>query len=156
MPLINRSKYLLIGFLCSFFACTPSKNPIPPSEESDIQVLETSQTYAPAWAEDATLYEVNVRQYTDEGTFLAFAQHLPRLKDLGVDIIWFMPIHPIGEKERKGTLGSYYAVKDYRGINPEFGTLEDFKAVVDQAHEMGIKVIIDWVANHSAPDHAWV
>lgn len=140
----------------TFIACSESKSPIPPSKGASAAVIDVSQTYAPDWAEDATLYEVNVRQYSDEGTFLAFAQHLPRLKDLGVDIIWFMPIHPIGEKERKGSLGSYYAVKDYRGINPEFGNLEDFKAVVDKAHELGMKVIIDWVANHSAPDHAWV
>lgn len=110
----------------------------------------------PKWAENAVLYEVNVRQYTEEGTFNAFSNELPRLKELGADILWFMPIHPIGEKERKGTLGSYYAVKDYKGINPEFGTLEDFKNLVTQAHEKGFKVIIDWVANHTAPDHSWV
>ncbi|MEW5846563.1 MAG: alpha-amylase family glycosyl hydrolase [Bacteroidota bacterium] len=104
------------------------------------------------WAYNATIYEVNVRQYTPEGTFKAFDQHLPRLKDLGVDILWFMPIHPIGIENRKGTLGSYYSVKDYYGINPEYGTLEDFKAVVVKAHELGMKVIIDVVANHTAHD----
>jgi len=104
------------------------------------------------WVYNATIYEVNVRQYTPEGTFKAFEQHLPRLKDLGVDILWFMPIHPIGVENRKGTLGSYYSVKDYYGINPEFGTLDDFKSVVAKAHELGMKVIIDIVANHTSHD----
>ncbi len=105
------------------------------------------------WAESASLYEVNVRQYTPEGTFRAFREHLPRLKELGVDILWFMPITPISEKNRKGSLGSYYAVHDYRKINPEFGTLEDFKVVVRQAHELGFKVMVDWVANHTGWDN---
>ena len=100
--------------------------------------------------------EVNVRQYTKEGTFAAFEQHLPRLKELGVDVLWFMPIHPISEKNRKGTLGSYYAVKDYKGINPEYGTKEDFKRLVDKAHEAGFKVILDWVANHTGCDNVWL
>lgn len=104
------------------------------------------------WVYNSTIYEVNVRQFTPEGTFKAFEQHLPRLKDLGVDILWFMPIHPIGVENRKGSLGSYYSVKDYYGINPEFGTLDDFKSVVSKAHELGMKVIIDVVANHTAHD----
>lgn len=107
----------------------------------------------PEWSKNATIYEVNIRQYTEEGTFKAFAQHLPRLKALGADILWLMPIHPIGEKNRKGEKGSYYAVKDYMAVNPEFGTLEDFKALVNQAHDMGMYVILDWVANHSAWDN---
>ena len=109
----------------------------------------------PDWAKDAVIYEVNTRQFTEAGTFAAFTEHLPRLKELGVDILWFMPIHPIGEKNRKGTLGSYYSVKDYTAVNPEFGTFEDFKALVAHAHEMGFKVILDWVANHTAFDHEW-
>ena len=109
-----------------------------------------------AWSEDAVMYEVNVRQYTPEGTFNAFAEHLPRLKELGVEILWFMPIHPIGEKNRKGTLGSYYSVKDYKAVNPEFGTLEDFKNLVKKAHEMGFKVLIDCVANHTSWDNVWI
>lgn len=107
----------------------------------------------PEWAKNATIYEVNIRQYTPEGTFRAFEANLPRLKKMGVDILWIMPIYPIGQKERKGSLGSYYAVKDYRAVNPEFGTMDDFKALVKKAHEMGFKVILDWVANHSAPDN---
>ncbi len=110
----------------------------------------------PSWSRNATIYEVNIRQYTPEGTFKAFEAHLPRLKEMGIDIIWLMPIHPIGEKNRKGTLGSYYSVKDYYGINTEFGTLEDFKALVEKIHSMGMYVIIDWVANHSAWDNKLV
>lgn len=110
----------------------------------------------PEWSKNATIYEVNIRQFTTEGTFKAFETHLPRLKALGVDIIWLMPIHPIGEKNRKGTLGSYYAVKDYYGVNPEYGSLADFKALVDKIHAMGMYVILDWVANHSATDNALV
>jgi len=109
----------------------------------------------PDWVYPATIYEVNVRQFTPQGTFEAFASHLPRLKELGVDILWFMPIHPIGEKNRKGTLGSYYSVKDFKAVNPEFGTLDDFKKVVSEAHKLGMKVIIDWVANHSSHDNVW-
>lgn len=107
----------------------------------------------PQWSKNATIYEVNIRQYTPEGTFNAFASHLPRLKDLGVDILWLMPIQPIGEKNRKGERGSYYAVKDYQAVNPEFGTMDEFKSLVDQAHELGMFVILDWVANHSAWDN---
>lgn len=108
------------------------------------------------WSRNAVIYEVNTRQYTDSGTFRAFSRELPRLSDLGVDILWFMPIHPISELNRKGTLGSYYAVRDYRAVNPEFGTMDDFKAVVDSAHALGMKVIIDWVPNHTGCDNAWV
>lgn len=106
--------------------------------------------------ENSVIYELNTRQFTDEGTFKAAQSQLPRLKDLGVDIVWLMPIYPIGEMERKGTLGSYYAIKDYCATNPEFGTLDDFDAFVKKAHELGMKVILDWVANHTSPDHPWV
>lgn len=108
------------------------------------------------WSRNAVIYEVNTRQYTPEGTFAAFGEHLPRLADLGVDILWFMPIHPISELNRKGELGSYYAVRDYKAVNPEFGSFDDFKAVVDSAHALGMKVIIDWVPNHTGCDNAWV
>lgn len=115
-----------------------------------------SNAPTPEWSESAIIYEVNTRQYSEEGTFEAFAESLPRLKELGVDILWFMPIHPIGEKNRKGTLGSYYSISDYRGINPEFGDIEEFKKIVEESHELGMKVIIDWVANHTAWDHSWI
>ncbi|MBO6201684.1 MAG: alpha-amylase, partial [Chryseobacterium sp.] len=107
----------------------------------------------PEWSKNATIYEVNIRQYTKEGTFKAFEKHLPRLKKMGVDILWLMPIHPIGEEHRKGKLGSYYSVKDFKGVNPDFGTLKDFKTLVDKIHSMGMYVIIDWVGNHSAWDN---
>lgn len=103
----------------------------------------------------ATIYEVNIRQYTTEGTFAAFSEHLPRLGKLGVDILWLMPIHPIGVEKRKGTLGSYYAITDYEAVNPEFGTDADFRKLVQAAHDAGMIVILDWVANHTAPDHIW-
>ncbi|HCT29211.1 MAG TPA: alpha-amylase [Bacteroidales bacterium] len=113
---------------------------------------QKSEVVHPEWSRNATIYEVNLRQYTNEGTLKAFEKYLPELKEMGVDIIWFMPIHPIGEVNRKGSLGSYYSVKDYLGVNPEFGTLEDFKIVVAKAHGLGMKVIIDWVANHTSHD----
>ena len=108
------------------------------------------------WSYDAVIYEMNVRQYTPEGTFAAAAEHLPRLKEMGVDVVWMMPVYPIGVKERKGTLGSYYAISDYCATNPEFGTLEDFDAFLKKAHDLGLKVILDWVANHTSPDAKWI
>lgn len=107
------------------------------------------------WAHHTNIYEVNIRQYTTEGTLEAFAAHLPRLKDMGVETLWFMPLQPIGEKNRKGTLGSYYSISDYISINPEYGEFDDFRSLVDAAHENKMKVIIDWVANHTAWDHVW-
>ena len=107
------------------------------------------------WTRQASVYEVNIRQYTPEGTLRAFMEHLPRLARMGVDILWLMPIQPIGLQERKGSLGSYYAIRDYTAVNPEFGTLEDARALVRRAHELGLKVILDWVANHTAWDHPW-
>lgn len=112
-----------------------------------------SEVVHPEWTKNAVVYEVNTRQFTPEGTFRAFETHLPRLKELGVDILWFMPVNPIGIKNRKEPLGSYYSVKDYLDVNPEFGKLDDFKAVVAKAHDMGFHVIIDWVPNHSSWDN---
>jgi glycosidase len=88
----------------------------------------------PEWSYNNAIYEVNLRQYTEEGTLRAFEKHLPRLKELGANILWFMPIHPIGKLNRKGNLGSYYSVQDYKAVNPEFGTLSDFKLMVDKIH----------------------
>lgn len=110
----------------------------------------------PEWSKNTNIYEVNIRQYTSEGTFKAFEKHLPRLSQMGVDMIWLMPIQPIGEKNRKGTLGSYYSIKDYMAVNPEFGTMKDFKDLVEKAHQFGMHVIIDWVANHSAWDNKMI
>lgn len=117
---------------------------------------ETEVLNHPVWSRNATIYEVNIRQHTPEGTFAAFEKDLPRLKSMGIKIIWLMPIHPIGEKNRKGSLGSYYSVRDYKGINKEYGTLDDFKKLVTAIHAQGMKVILDWVANHSAFDNVWV
>ena len=110
----------------------------------------------PAWIEQGNIYEVNTRQYTPEGTFKAFEKHLDRLKDMGVQTLWFMPVNPIGRKDRKGALGSYYAISDYKAINPEYGTMDDWKLLVKNAHAKGFKVIIDWVPNHTAADHPWI
>lgn len=117
--------------------------------------MEESRFKKPEFLSGSNIYEVNVRQYTPEGTFNAFAAHLPRLKDMGVEILWFMPIHPIGVIKRKGTLGSYYSISNHEAVNPEFGTAEDFKNLVSKIHDAGMKIIIDWVANHAAWDHVW-
>jgi glycosidase len=107
------------------------------------------------WTHNTNIYEVNIRQYTQEGTFKAFTKELVRLKDMGVKTLWFMPITPISQKNKKGVLGSYYAASDYTSINPEFGTLDDFRVLTREAHDLGFKVIIDWVANHTGWDHKW-
>jgi glycosidase len=111
------------------------------------------QIEAPEWTRDAVLYQINTRQFTPEGTFAAAEEQLPRLRELGVDVLWLMPIHPIGEVNRKGTLGSPYSVQDYYAVNPEFGTEEDLKSFIDAAHEQGFHVILDLVANHTAWDN---
>ena len=110
----------------------------------------------PDWTYDSVMYEVNIRQFSPEGTFAGVEAQLPRLKDLGVDILWLMPMYEIGTEGRKGTLGSYYAIADYKKVNPEFGTMEDFEHLLAAAHGMGFKVILDWVANQTAPDNVWM
>lgn len=123
-------------------------------------VLFVFQTYAqqkhPSFMHQGNIYEVNIRQYTPEGTFNAFVKHIPRLKKMGVQTLWLMPIQPISKLGRKGSLGSYYAVADYTSVNPEFGTISDFNNLVTQAHALGMKVIIDYVPNHSGADHPWL
>ena len=119
-------------------------------------VLSCAQAPKQQPLENSVVYEMNVRQYTPEGTFAAAQQELPRLKELGIDILWLMPIHPIGVKERKGTLGSYYAIADYKAINPEFGTMKDFESFIDEAHKLGFRVVLDCVANHTSPDAKWI
>ena len=128
-------------------------------KEEKKEIATASKEIAPfsdAISESAVIYEANIRQYSPEGTFTAFTKDIPKLKQLGVKILWVMPIYPIGIEKRKEGLGSYYSIKDYKGVNPEFGKLEDFKNLVKTAHENGIYVILDWVANHTAWDHAWV
>jgi glycosidase len=136
-----------------WLACSPpsaAETPIAYAPEPYVRLTH------PEWTRDAVIYQVNTRQFTPEGTFAAAARQLPRLQELGVDILWLMPIHPIGEKNRKGSLGSPYSVKDYYGVNPEFGSLDDFRALVDQAHALGLHVILDWVGNHTAWDNPLV
>lgn len=127
---------------------------------SAVESEERDSTYTsvihPDWSRNAVIYEVNLRQYSDDGKVTSFQKHLPRLKDLGVDILWMMPVHPISKKDRKGSLGSYYAVADYKAFNPEFGTIDEFKEMVKDAHDKGMKVILDWVPNHSGRDNKWV
>lgn len=115
-----------------------------------------SNSVLPEWAKKSTIYEVNIRQYSEAGDFKSVTKSLPRLQKLGVGILWLMPVQPISKVKRKGTLGSPYSVADYKGINPEFGNSEDFKALVTSAHKLGMKVIIDWVANHSGWDNPWI
>ena len=110
----------------------------------------------PEWSYSAVLYELNIRQFTSEGTLNAAIERLPFLRSIGIDVIWLMPIYPIGVEGRKGTLGSYYSISDYKGVNPEFGTADDLRAFVSAAHAMGIKVLLDWVANHTARDARWI
>ena len=120
-----------------------------------VSCSQPEQMRHPKWAYDATIYELNTRQATPEGTFRAAEELLPALRQNGIDIIWVMPCQPIGKITRKGTLGSYYSIIDYCAINPEFGTRADFEHFLAKAHKMGFKVILDWVANHTAPDSEW-
>lgn len=110
----------------------------------------------PEWSYSAVLYEMNIRQLTPEGTLQAAMERLPFLRSLGVDAIWLMPIYPIGVEGRKGSLGSYYSIRDYQAINEEFGTEDDFRAFISAAHAMGMRVLLDWVANHTARDARWI
>ncbi len=138
---------LFLSLVMAGWSCTQSSEQAPdPSAHID----------HPEWSKSANMYEVNIRQYTPDGTFKAFQEELPRLKEMGVDILWLMPIHPIGEKNRKGKLGSYYSIQDYTAVNTNFGTKQDFIDLVDAAHEQGMKLIIDWVPNHTAWDHPWI
>ena len=110
----------------------------------------------PEWSYDAVIYEMNIRQLTAEGTLRAAMKHLALLRETGVDAVWLMPIYPIGAEERKGSLGSYYSVRDYCAVNDEFGTMEDFDAFVSEAHRLGMRVLLDWVANHTSRDARWL
>lgn len=149
------SKFNSFLFVCVIlFSCQKEISTI--NETDPFQPTEYVKVNHPEWAKNAAIYQLNTRQFSPEGTFEAAAKELPRIKELGCDIIWLMPIHPIGEKNRKGTLGSPYSVKDYYAVNPEFGTLDDLKAFVQQAHDLGMYVILDWVANHTAWDNVLV
>ena len=138
---------LLFPSVVSYYGFCQTKNTHAKSE---------SVSSHPEWIMQGDIYEVNVRQYTPEGTLNSFAKHLDRLKEMGVQTIWFMPINPISLVDRKGSLGSYYAVSDYTALNPEFGTMADFIQIVKSIHSKGMKVIIDWVPNHTGADHRWL
>lgn len=151
-------KKILFPLFISLFLIACSNN--PPNQVEGSKEAITSQDLTALqhveWSKNATIYEANIRQMTPEGTFKAMEAKLPEIKDLGVKIIWLMPIQPIGVLNRKGGLGSYYSVKDYTAINPEFGTMNDFKSLVNKAHEMDLKILIDWVANHTSWDNVWI
>ena len=145
------------------------------NQSNETEKLNEIAKFSPKVEENAVIYEVNIRQYSPEGTFNAFTKDIPQLKELGVKIIWVMPIFPISQTKRKATggdnskfasempkeeqhkyLGSYYAVSDFKKVNPEFGTIEDFRNLVKTAHDNGIYVILDWVPNHTGWDHVWI
>lgn len=162
---------MLMLVFTALFSCKNNKD-----QEKPEQQQENQQAIAPISndiLESAVIYEANIRQYSPEGTFEAFTKDIPQLKELGVKVIWLMPIYPISMKKRKATqelsiediedpkekekyLGSYYAISDYTAVNPEFGTFEDFEELVETAHENGMYIILDWVANHTGWDHKWI
>ncbi len=145
----QRLIFLIISLFV--FSCKEKK------DNTKTQVIQESPTITfPEKAKAMSVYEVNIRQYTPEGTFKAFEKHLPKIKELGTDMLWIMPVQPIGVKNRKGGLGSYYSIQNYTVINPEFGTMDDFKSLVKNAQAMGFTVILDWVPNHTAWDNPWV
>lgn len=141
---------IVFTFLCSCKS-DPKKN-IVKKEEFPVNYSPVSEEVL----ETGVIYEANIRQYSEEGSFNAFTNDIPKLKEFGVKIIWLMPVYPISGTKSKGSLGSYYAITDYTEVNPEFGTLEDFRKLVKTAHDNGMYVILDWVANHTGWDHVWI
>ena len=144
-------RYLLFVLVLAFSTSCQSQK-----IDENYQPKKYVEVKNPDWVKNATIYELNVRQFSKEGTFKAVEKELPRLKKMGIDIVWLMPVQPIGVKNRKGTLGSYYSVKDYLDVNPEFGTKKDFQNLVNAIHQQGMYVILDWVANHSSWDNELV
>ena len=148
-------KKILFASICFSLLLTACNQQKDKTNETSFTLIDGH----PDWIMQGNIYEVNTRQYTPEGTFKAFEKHLDRLKKMGVQTLWFMPINPISLKDRKRDstqLGSYYAVANYKTINPEYGNMDDWKALVKHAHELGLKVIIDWVPTHSGADHNWL
>jgi glycosidase len=142
-------RLLLFGLLSgSILAATAA-----PAKETSHMPKPYVQVRHPEWSRDAVIYQVNTRQFTPQGTFAAAEQELPRLRGLGVDILWLMPVQEIGRENRKGSLGSPYSIRDYYSVNTEYGDLASLKRFVEAAHEQGMYVILDWVANHTAWDH---
>lgn len=126
------------------------------AEKKTANTFTFEKPRVPEWHKNAVIYEVNLRHYTEEGTFKSFEAELPRLKEMGIDILWFMPIHEVSMEKRKGELGSPYAVKDYKGVNPDYGSMDDFKSMLAKIHEAGMYCIIDWVPNHTGWDNPWI
>jgi len=124
--------------------------------ETESSKTGSGDGFAPEWTKDAVIYEVNLRQYTKSGSITEFETHLERLKEMGINTLWFMPIFSISKTNRSGSLGSYYSVDDYKAVNPEFGSFEDFKNMAKKAHDMGFHIVLDWVANHTGWDNAWI
>ncbi len=158
----NYSKLLsAFSAIALFLVLNACNNQSIDDKEKTMDTLETKEFSEFAvkhvdWIKSANIYEVNIRQYTKSGTIKEFEEHLPKLKELGVDILWLMPIYPVGEKNRKGGMGSAYSIQNYTEVNPDFGTKEEFKTLVAKIHEMGMYVVLDWVANHTAWDNVWV
>ncbi len=149
-------QFLALLLLSAFFiSCNSDNVKVQVKLENEKAQTTLNELKHVDWSKNATIYEANIRQFTPEGTFNAFEKTLPKLKELGIKIIWLMPVQPIGELNRKGSLGSYYSIKDYTAVNPEFGTMEDMRSLVNKAHELGFKIILDWVANHSSWDNVW-
>lgn len=147
---------LFVAGMLSLNACSSPKPSVTANNINPYQPQPYVQLSHPEWSKNAAVYQINIRQFTAQGTFSAAAEQLNRLKDLGVKILWLMPVQPIGELNRKGTLGSPYSVRDYYGVNSEFGTADDLKAFIAKAHQLGLYVILDWVANHTAWDNVLV
>ncbi len=153
--LFLRNIFVFSLFIWILSGCESRQQPVASQTPTTIAVPKYDGLYAPDWAPSATLYECNVRQFSPEGNFAGVSRQIPRLKTLGVDVLWIMPIHPIGKARRKGTLGSPYSVRDYYAINPDYGTLDGFKALVKTAHDQNIKIVMDWVPNHTSWDAVW-
>jgi len=148
---MSRLCLIACAITCSLMGCKPSGQVEPSADPYEPQPYVIVNH--PEWSKQAAIYQINTRQFSEAGTFAEVEQALPRIKALGTDIIWLMPVHPIGQVNRKGSLGSPYSVQDYYGVNPEFGTLDDLKSLINAAHAQGMYVILDWVANHTAWDN---
>lgn len=152
-------KKIVLGLfaVATVAACKTNKSTTMNSDPNAVQLGGQNVAFPlPEWAKSATIYEVNVRQFSNEGTFSAVTNEIPRLKAMNVDILWLMPIFPISKEKRKGSIGSHYAVADFTAPNPNYGTMQDFKDLVDAAHRAGMKIILDWVPNHSGWDNKWI
>ena len=151
----NSSRYLKMVLSFLSVLCFLVPNAFSQKSLTETPPLGSTDGH-PIWIMQGNIYEVNVRQYTQEGTLSAFAKHLDRLRSMGVQTLWFMPLNPISKVDRKGSLGSYYAVSDYTALNPEFGSMLDWIELVKKIHAKGMKVIIDWVPNHTGADNRWL